>query len=124
MGSDRANWDQASTKKLLDTCIAEKNLFNFNKRGPTRLGWQHIYEALDEEFGNRFDKKQVQNKLSSLRQKYNNWLQLQNQSGLGRDRSTGGISADDSYWEHTDGVCHLTFSLVPHIFQSCCVRFQ
>jgi hypothetical protein len=57
----------ATTKLFLDLCIAEKNQLNFNNKGLTKLGWQHIYRNFREQTGLQYDNKQLQDKLTALK---------------------------------------------------------
>ncbi|KAJ1264799.1 hypothetical protein BS78_08G029200 [Paspalum vaginatum] len=90
MASNRATWDERTTKLFLDLCIQEKNRFNANDKG--------------QQTGKKLDNKQLQNKLGGLRRAYITWRDLQSRTGLGRDTQTGGIAADDSYWANEEGV--------------------
>jgi hypothetical protein len=67
MANNRANRPAATTKLFLDLCIAEKNQLNFNNKGLTKLGWQHIYCNFREQTGLQYDNKQLQNKLTALK---------------------------------------------------------
>ncbi|KAF8731824.1 hypothetical protein HU200_015764 [Digitaria exilis] len=103
MPNDRANWSDMATKTLLDLCIEQKRLFNWNRLGPSPHGWQNIYPKFEQQTGLHYGHKQVQNKLGTLKRAYQTWKELQNSSGLGRDRNTGGVAADDTYWVPTQG---------------------
>nr|CAB3480352.1 unnamed protein product [Digitaria exilis] len=103
MPNDRANWSDMATKTLLDLCIEQKRLFNWNRLGPSPHGWQNIYPKFEQQTGLHYGHKQVQNKLGTLKRAYKTWKELQNSSGLGRDRNTGGVAADDTYWIPTQG---------------------
>ena len=104
MASNRAAWDDQTTKTFLDLCIAEKNRFNTNDKGLTNHGWQNVYRNFKQQTGKKLDTKQLQNKLGGLKRSYIQWRDLQNQTGLGRDKHTGGVTADDSYWANEEGV--------------------
>uniref|UniRef100_K3ZLD9 Myb/SANT-like domain-containing protein n=1 Tax=Setaria italica TaxID=4555 RepID=K3ZLD9_SETIT len=99
MALNRANWDEGTTKTLLDLCIAEKNQFNWSNRCLTKLGWKHVYRSFNQQTGMNLASKQLQNKLNALRRAFLSWRALQTQSGLGRDKQTGGVDADPSFWE-------------------------
>lgn len=114
MPNDRANWSDMATKTLLDLCIEQKRLFNWNRLGPSPHGWQNIYPKFEQQTGLHYGHKQVQNKLGTLKRAYQTWKELQNSSGLGRDRNTGGVAADDTYWVPTQGVYASTISFVLH----------
>ena len=43
--------------------------------------------------------QKVRNKVSSLKESWNIWNKLVNESGVGRDPDTGAISASDDWWE-------------------------
>nr|CAB3467575.1 unnamed protein product [Digitaria exilis] len=88
-----------ATKTLLDLCIEQKRLFNWNRLGPSPHGWQNIYPKFEQQTGLHYGHKQVQNKLGTLKRAYQTWKELQNSSGLGCDRNTGGVAADDTYWD-------------------------
>lgn len=119
MATRRACWDDATTKTFLDLCIEQKNLLNYNSRGLSKLGWQNLYRDFKQRTGLIYDSKQLQNKLAQLRRMYTHWRDLQAKTGLGRDRNTGGVAADDSYWEDDEGVRACIYSFMPvHFFRS------
>ncbi|XP_034586677.1 uncharacterized protein [Setaria viridis] len=99
MACNRANWDEGTTKTLLDLCIAEKNQFNWSNRCLTKLGWKHVYRSFNQQIGMNLGNKQLQNKLNALRRAFLSWRDSQIQSGLGRDKQTGGVAADPSFWD-------------------------
>ncbi|KAJ1297332.1 hypothetical protein BS78_01G367300 [Paspalum vaginatum] len=99
MAPNRASWDDTTMKTFLDLCIAEKNRFNGNDKGLTNHGWQNVYRNFKQQTGQTFDSKQMQNKLVGMRRGYIQWCDLQNQTGLDRDKHTGGVADDDSFWE-------------------------
>uniref|UniRef100_K3ZME6 Myb/SANT-like domain-containing protein n=1 Tax=Setaria italica TaxID=4555 RepID=K3ZME6_SETIT len=92
MACNRANWDEATTKTLLDLCIAEKNQFNWSNRCLTKLGWKHVYRSFNQQTGMNLGSKA-----------FLSWKDLQSQSSLGRDKQTGGIAADASFWDDDEG---------------------
>ncbi|RLN07243.1 hypothetical protein C2845_PM11G16360 [Panicum miliaceum] len=89
MDSNHAHWDPAVTSFFLNLCIAEKDKFNWNKQG--------------EKYGPMFTNRQMRNKLRGLKLRYNNCLNLQNSSGLGRNKTTSGVEAEDEWFQPTDG---------------------
>lgn len=56
MDGGRADWDENTTKIFLDICIAEKDKFNFNKKGLTKLGWQDVYRLFRQQTGRAYDR--------------------------------------------------------------------
>jgi len=42
MEGKRANWDNETTKILLELCIEEKDKNNFTNQGPTNEGWTNV----------------------------------------------------------------------------------
>ncbi|RLN42770.1 hypothetical protein C2845_PM01G19170 [Panicum miliaceum] len=50
-----------------------------------------------------FTNRQMSNKLQGLKLRYNNWMNLQNSSGLGRNKTTGCVEAEDEWFQPTDG---------------------
>nr|TKW06281.1 hypothetical protein SEVIR_7G232650v2 [Setaria viridis] len=103
MACNRANWDEATTKILLDLCIVEKNQFNWSNMCLTKLGWQHVYRSFKQQTGLNLGSKQLQNKLNALRRAFQSWKDLQSQSSLGCDKQTGGVAADSSFWDDDEG---------------------
>ncbi|XP_004973695.1 uncharacterized protein LOC101777908 [Setaria italica] len=97
------NWNEATTKILLDLCIAEKNQFNWSNRCLTKLGWQHVYRNFKQQTGLNLGSKQLQNKLNAMRRAFQSWKDMQAQSGLGRDKETGSVAADSSFWDDNEG---------------------
>ena len=83
------------TKLLLDMCLQEKEKLNFtSKDGVSRHGWNNIYTHFPQ-----YDRRQVNNKLWTLRSKYLKWKKELSATRLGRDTQTGGIAAEPGYWE-------------------------
>uniref|UniRef100_K3Y0X4 Myb/SANT-like domain-containing protein n=1 Tax=Setaria italica TaxID=4555 RepID=K3Y0X4_SETIT len=99
MACNRANWDEAMTKTLLDLCIAKKNQFNWSNICLTKLGWKHVYRSFNQQTGMNLGSKQLQNKINALRRAFLSWKDLQSQSGLGRDKQTGGVATDAIFWD-------------------------
>jgi hypothetical protein len=102
MEKNRANWNESRTKTFLDLCIEQKNLFNWNEKGLNKHGWHNVYAKFRQLTGLHWDNKQLHNKLSQMRLSYSKWRDLQNRTGLGRNKETGGVAADDSYWQDYD----------------------
>jgi hypothetical protein len=57
----------------------------------------------------KWDKKSLHNKLNNLRLHFLKWCGLCGKSGLGRDKATGSVTADSSYWNDNPEV-HFFFS--------------
>ena len=101
MPRQRATWDLPTTKLLLDLCIAEKDKCNFTQKGLTREGWKNVYRELSNS-GFSYTNRQVNNKLGSLKDKFNTWKTLNNHTGLGRDPSTGRVVGDDDWFDSNE----------------------
>jgi hypothetical protein len=93
-----------TTKIFIDLCIIQKNLNNFNRLGLTKYGWQQVYHSFKEQTSLDYENKKLQNKFNMLQRSFQQWQYLHNHTGLGLDSRTGGIAADDSYWETHEGV--------------------
>ncbi|RLM86402.1 hypothetical protein C2845_PM04G07630 [Panicum miliaceum] len=90
MERKHANWDPATTRLFLDLCIAEEK-FNFSNQGLTKDRWRNVYRSFTETIGTIFTAK------------YNARKELQNNSGHGRNKTTGAVEADAEWWEtHND----------------------
>ncbi|KAJ1267754.1 hypothetical protein BS78_07G082100 [Paspalum vaginatum] len=90
MANKRAQWTEVTTKTLLDLCIVEKNVLNFNTKGLTTVGWENVTCKFREQTGETYDGRQLYTKLSGLRRTYKHW-------------NNGGVVADDSYWRTEEG---------------------
>ncbi|RLN17465.1 hypothetical protein C2845_PM02G02670 [Panicum miliaceum] len=99
MDRKRANWDPATTRLFFDLCIAEKEKFNFSNQGLTKDRWRNMYRSFIETAGTIFTAKQMSNKLQTFKKRYNAWKELQNSSGLRRNKTMGAIEADAEWWE-------------------------
>jgi len=99
MDQDCCNWDGPTTRLFLDLCIAEKEKFNFTSQGLTKDRWRNVQCSFKQVVGARFSNKQMSNKLQSLKKRYQAWNDLQNSSGLGRNKATGGAEADARWWD-------------------------
>jgi hypothetical protein len=62
-----------------------------------------MYRSFTETAGTIFTAKQMPNKLQTLKKRYNAWKELQNSSGLGRNKTTGAVEADAEWWETHNG---------------------
>ncbi|RLM85294.1 hypothetical protein C2845_PM04G17180 [Panicum miliaceum] len=59
--------------------------------------------SITETAGTIFTAKQMSNKLQTLKKRYNAWKELQNSSGLGRNKTKGAVEADAEWWETHNG---------------------
>ena len=105
MDRKRTNWDPASTTLFLDLCIAEKEKkLNWNNQGLTKDGWHNVQRSFKEHGGGRFTPGQMSNKLRTLKKRFMAWKALQMRSGLGRNKTTGGVEAEEELLEAEDGT--------------------
>jgi len=105
MDRKRTNWDPASTTLFLDLCIAEKEKkLNWNNQGLTKDGWRNVQRSFKEHGGGRFTPGQMSNKLRTLKKRFMAWKALQMRSGLGRNKTTGAIEAEEELLEAEDGT--------------------
>ena len=105
MDRKRTNWDPASTTLFLDLCIAEKEKkLNWNNQGLTKDGWHNVQRSFKEHGGGRFTPGQMSNKLRTLKKRFMAWKALQMRSGLGRNKTTGAIEAEEELLEAEDGT--------------------
>ena len=94
MEGKRANWDNETTKILLDLCIKEdKN--NFTNQGATTKGWTIVVGNFIVKASVIYKQSQLQTKLNNLKKKYREWKDLQKRTRLGHDKRTGGIATTD-----------------------------
>ncbi|WVZ99149.1 hypothetical protein U9M48_044488 [Paspalum notatum var. saurae] len=96
MANKRAHWSEETMKTFLDLCIAEKNVMNFNTKGLNAVGRKNVHRNFRLKTGLRYDDKQLQSKLTALRKTYNNWRDLQNRTGLGRNTNNGAVDTCDA----------------------------
>ena len=92
--------------------VREKNLLNWNEKSLTRFSWANVTPEFRRITGLDYDERKLQNKLHHLRGHYFKWMKLQRQSGLGRDKSTGGVTAHPSFWEEGRQVPACTIPLL------------
>ena len=85
MPRPRTNWDDTETKLLLDMCLQEKEKLNFTQNGVTRDGWNNLYTHFPQ-----YDRRQVNNKLWTLKNNYLNWKKQLSPTRLDWDTQTGG----------------------------------
>lgn len=98
-------WDRASTSLLLDLCINEKeSKFNWNNMGLTQDGWRNVERKFKELGSQKFTRRQMSNKLQTLKKSFKRWKDLQRHTGLGRNKSTGGVEAEDEVLEDEYGT--------------------
>ena len=103
MTTPHANWDDNITRIFLDLVIGQKNRLHWNQKGLTTIRWANVYPAFREVMKLPYDKKQLQNKFNELKRAFFNWRDLQTHTGLGRDPSTGGITADPLFFRVATG---------------------
>jgi hypothetical protein len=69
-----------------------------------KFGWTNIYPAFRRRARVDYDVEKLKGKFLAIKGQYYRWLKLHNQSGLGHDKNTGGVTADDSFWEERGQV--------------------
>jgi hypothetical protein len=116
MSGGRADWDNDLTKVFLDLCIAEKENFNYTKKGPTKIGWKNLHRNFRQLTGRCYDTKQLQNKFHNLKRVYKVWKKLKTSSGTGWDIRTGTITMDDNWWN--DQIAVMAFPPVVIILRT------
>ena len=67
MITDKAVWDVSSTKIFIDLCIDQ--IYKKERLGSafTREGWKHILSGFNEKTEKTYTKKQLKNRLDSLK---------------------------------------------------------
>ena len=61
-----------------------------------------MHKKFRELGGGRFTDRQMSNKLQTLKKRFKRWMDLQKYTGLGRDKTTGGVAADQELLEAID----------------------
>ena len=69
MEGKHANWDNETTKILLELCIEEKDKNNFPNQGPTTEGWTNMVGNFIVKAGVIYTESQLQTKLNNLEKK-------------------------------------------------------
>jgi len=69
MEGKRTNWDNETTKILLDLCIEEKDKNNFTNQGPINEGWTNVVGNFIVKAGVIYIESQLQTKLNNLKKK-------------------------------------------------------
>ena len=119
MEGKHANWDNETTKILLDLCIEEKDKNNFTNQGPTTEGQTNVVGNFIVKAGVIYKQSQLQTKLNNLKKKYREWKNLQKRTGLRHDKRTGGIAATDEWLQTHYVVRALHIASAFTIFQNC-----
>ena len=119
MKRKRANWDNETTKILLELCIEEKDKNNFTNQGPTTEGWTNVVGNFIVKASVIYKQSQLQTKLNNLKKKYREWKDLQKRTGLGRDKRTGGTAATDEWLQthYTVRALHIASTFI--VLQNC-----
>ena len=109
-------WDPASTSLLLELCIDEKETqLNWNNTGLTTYGWQNVERKFKELGGRPFTRRQMSNKPQTLKKSFTRWKALQKHTGLGRNKTTGGIEAEEELLEAEYGTENAPDTeVIPH----------
>lgn len=102
----RAKWIESRVRTLLQLILREKELLNWNDdaKSLNRFGWGNVGPDFRRETRQNYDVRNLQAKFHGIRSHYFKWLKLQKQTGLGRDKNTNGVTADDSFWEERGQV--------------------
>ena len=122
MEGKHANWDNETTKILLELCMEEKDKNNFPNQGPTTEGWTNMVGNFIAKAGVIYKQSQLQTKLNNLKKKYREWKDLQKRTRLRHDKRTGGIAATNE-WLQTHYAVRtllllLQFFKIVHLFWS------
>jgi len=109
-------WDPASTSLLLELYIDEKETqLNWNNTGLTTYGWQNVERKFKELGGRPFTRRQMSNKLQTLKKSFTRWKALQKHTGLGRNKTTSGVEAKEELLEAEYGTENAPDTeVIPH----------
>ena len=119
MEGKRANWDNETTKILLELCIEEKDKNNFTNQGATTKGWTIVVGNFIVKVGMIYKQSQLQTKLNNLKKKYKEWKDLQKRTRLAHDKRTGGIAATDEWLQTHYAVHALHIASAFIVLQNC-----
>ncbi|KAK4263474.1 hypothetical protein QN277_028874 [Acacia crassicarpa] len=100
MTTEAAEWDVGSTKTFIDLCIEQ--IYKKERLGSsfTRDGWKYIITGFKEKTLLEYTKKQLKNRLDSLRREWRTWEKLfLKETGISIDYARNLVIAEDEWWE-------------------------
>ncbi|KAI9127966.1 hypothetical protein K1719_000959 [Acacia pycnantha] len=95
-----AEWDVETTKIFIDLCIEQ--IYKKERLGTsfTRDGWKYIVSKFNTQTEKEYTKKQLKNKLDSLKSQWTAWERLfSKETGIAIDYSRNMVIAEDEWWE-------------------------
>ncbi|KAK4275376.1 hypothetical protein QN277_018468 [Acacia crassicarpa] len=95
-----AEWDVETTKIFIDLCVDQ--IYKKQRLGSsfTRDGWKQIVPKFNETTGKGYTKKQLKNRLDSLKAQWTAWEKLfSKETGIAIDYVKNVVVADDEWWE-------------------------
>ena len=103
-----AEWDVGSTKTFIDLCLEQ--IYKKEPLGSsfTKDGWKDIITGFKEKTCLEYTKKQLKNRLDSLRREWRTWEKLfLKETGISIDYARNLVIADDEWWERKIKVTNL-----------------
>ena len=86
--AEKAVWDNATLKHLIDICKEEILAGNRPQGCFTRNGWKNLEEKFFARSGTKLVKTQLKNKLDNMKKDYTQFMELKNAAtGLGWDEA-------------------------------------
>ncbi len=96
----RASWTAAKEEAMLTVlveAIADGELGDNGFRKPC---WTRAVDAVNSVPPlTKYNTDVLKNRFHTFKAEYNRWKTLKEHTGLGRDKDTGAITADDEFWE-------------------------
>ncbi|XP_028778700.1 L10-interacting MYB domain-containing protein-like [Neltuma alba] len=95
----KATWDTSTTEVLLKECMEQ--IYRKNRQGTSfsKTGWNNIHSAFNAKTGKSYEKKQLKNRLDSLRKDWRTWVDLNKETGVGWDPVNNTVVATNEWWE-------------------------
>ncbi|KAI9084562.1 hypothetical protein K1719_033550 [Acacia pycnantha] len=99
-GKSKATWDVSSTEIFLEQCIEQ--IYKKERQGLvfTKQGWKNILSGFNEKAEKSYDKKQLKNRLDSLKKEWRAWDDLfSKETGIAIDYTSNMVIAEDEWWK-------------------------
>ncbi|XP_028798905.1 L10-interacting MYB domain-containing protein-like [Neltuma alba] len=92
-------WDASTIEVLLKECMEQIYWKNHQGISFSKLEWNNIHSAFNAKTGKSYERKQLKNRLNSLRKDWKIWVDLTKETSVGWHPTSNTVVATNEWWK-------------------------